>query len=162
MINAGTAGDRAEDLSDRLERDVLRHQPAVVLLFIGGNDYFERTPRARLAAGLEAIASRITAAGARLVIVEVPTGIVWNQYAGLYRRIANRYGAILVPESRLRLWYSAELLARGRLAEPLTSDGIHLSPAGAIRVADWLAPYARAALSMASVPTAPTGSRAAD
>jgi lysophospholipase L1-like esterase len=60
--------------------------------------------------------------------------------------VANKYGAVLVPESWLRWWFSIELVACDRLAEPLTLDGIHLSPAGATKVANWLEPYVRRAL----------------
>lgn len=141
VINAGFPGDRAHDLLKRLDKDVMSHKPTVALLFIGGNDYFDGTPRSQLAADMEALVSRITTAGHRLVLVETPSGVVWNSYAGVHRRLANRYGAVLVPDSRLRCWFTAELLFRDRLANPLTIDGIHLSPHGASRVADWLAPY---------------------
>lgn len=143
VINAGVANDKTGDLLKRLDRDVLSHEPATVLLFIGGNDYLDGTPRGLFRERLDAVAGRIVSAGCRLVIVEVPSGIIWNRYAGVYRHVARRHGASLVPESRLRLWYSVELLARDRLPEPLTLDGIHLSPAGARRVADWLEPHVR-------------------
>lgn len=141
VINAGVANDRTADLLARLDRSVLAHQPDIVLLFIGGNDYLDGTPRDAFAESLDRTAARIAAAGARLVVVEVPSGIIWNRHAGLYRQVARRYNAILVPETRLRGWYSVELLFRDHLAAPLTLDGIHLSPAGAVRVAEWLEPY---------------------
>jgi lysophospholipase L1-like esterase len=141
VVNAGVANDRTADLLARLDRTVLSHHPDVVLLFIGGNDFLDGTPRSQFAEHLDAIAGRISAFGAKLVIVEVPSGIIWNRFAGVYRQVARRYNAVLVPETPLRLWYSIELLVRDRLSEPLTIDGIHLSPAGAARVADWLAPY---------------------
>lgn len=143
VLNAGRANDRVGDLHRRLERDVLSKQPRGVLLFIGGNDYLDGTPRREFAETLDQVAERIAASGARLVIVEVPTGIVWDPYAGIYRKVAHRHGARLVPESQLRIWFSVELLARDYLREPLTIDGIHLSPAGAKRVAKWLLPSAR-------------------
>jgi lysophospholipase L1-like esterase len=59
----------------------------------------------------------------------------------MYRKVAVRHGATLVPETKLRLWFSAELIARDHLKQPLTIDGIHLSPAGATKVANWLEPY---------------------
>ena len=146
VINAGAPGDTTGDLLARLKRDVLSHNPTTVLVFIGGNDYLYGVPRTRFAEQLEAIASQIEAAGPSAVIVEVPTGIVWNPYAGIYRQVAARHGAILVPESRLRWWFSMELLACGSFTDPLTADGIHLSPAGAKAVANWLEPYLVAAL----------------
>jgi lysophospholipase L1-like esterase len=141
VINAGIANDKTRDLLKRLQKDVVNRHPSVVVVFIGGNDYLDSTPRAKFDENLDAIAEAIAATGARIVLVEVPTGIVWNPYAGVYRKIASRYGATLVPETMLRLWFSAELIARDHLSEPLTLDGIHLSPGGARRVAAWLQPY---------------------
>jgi len=146
VINAGVAGDRTSDLLARLDADVLSRRPTSVLVFIGGNDYLGGTPRREFADQFEALVSRIAATGTKLVIVEVPSGLVWNPYAGIYRRTAQRHGAVLVPDSRLRWWYTLELLARRCLNEPLTTDGIHLSPTGATHVADWLAPHVTEAL----------------
>lgn len=146
VVNAGRANDETADLLKRVKSDVLARDPTVVLLFIGGNDYLGGTPRSQFAEDLDTLARNIAESGARIVMVEVPSGIVWNPYAGVYRRLARRYDANLVPETRLRWWYSKELIARDLLAEPLTIDGIHLSPAGATRVADWLEPYVKQAL----------------
>lgn len=143
VINAGVANDKAGDLLKRVQRDVVSLKPSVVVVFIGGNDFLDGTPRAEFARELDAVVAAISGTGARVVLVEVPTGIVWNPYAGVYRQVASRYGALLVPESRLRLWFSIELVARDHLAQPLTIDGIHLTPSGARRVADWLEPYVR-------------------
>jgi len=152
VINAGVAGDRTADLLARLGADVLSHHPTAVLVFIGGNDYLGGTPRREFADHFEALISRIATTGAKPVIVEVPSGLIWNPYAGIYRRTAQRHGAVLVPDSRLRWWYTRELLARRWLNDPLTTDGIHLSPTGATRVADWLAPYVRGALTTTPAP----------
>lgn len=146
VVNAGVASDRAADLLRRLDKTVLAHNPDVVLVFIGGNDYLDGTPRATFASHLEQVVSRIAAYGAEVVLVEVPSGIVWNPYAGVYRRIAARHDAMLVPETRLRWWYTMELLFRSHLKDPLTSDGIHLTESGAAKVADWLRPHVVEAL----------------
>jgi lysophospholipase L1-like esterase len=146
VINAGRVNDRAEDLLARLDRDVLARRPGAVLVLIGGNDYLGGTPRALFAEQLDRLAARIAAGGSRLILVEVPSGLLWNRYAGIYRRVAARYQAILVPESRLRWWLTLELLAPGLVRERLTGDGLHLTRAGAERLADWLRPYAQRAL----------------
>lgn len=145
VINAGVANDKTGDLLARVDKDIIRRKPTIVLVFIGGNDFLDGTPRSKFGQQFEALVSRIAAAGPKIAIVEVPTGIVWNPYAGIYRKVAARYGATLIPESRLRCWFSVELLARDHLAKPLTLDGIHLSPSGAVRVAEWLEPYVRRA-----------------
>lgn len=153
VINAGVANDRTADLLARLDRTVLRHEAEVVVLFIGGNDYLDGTSRKDFASQLNQAAGRVAASGASLVIVEVPSGIVWDRFAGVYRNVARRHGAVLVPETKLRAWYSVELLLREQLADPLTIDGIHLSATGASRVAEWLAPYVMRAVSQRATRT---------
>lgn len=146
VLNAGVAANRAADLYERLDKTVLSRKPSVVLVFIGGNDYLDGTPRSVFAEQLDRVVAKVAASGVRIVLVEVPTGIVVDPYAGVYRSVAKRYGAILVPETQLRLLFTVELLFRSRLREPMTIDGIHLSRAGAAKVADWLEPYLRRAL----------------
>ncbi len=146
VINAGFPNDQSADLRERLDRDVLAADPTAVLVFIGGNDYLYGASRAQLTENLDAIVGRIRARGAAVVLVEIPSGVVWNPYAGVYRAVAARHGAVLVPDTSLRLWFMLELVAHRYLADPLTVDGIHFSPIGARRVADWLAPYAADAL----------------
>ncbi len=148
VINAGVAGDLTSDLLARVDREVLRHDPNVVLVFIGGNDYLGGTTRAKFAKDLEALVKQLAESDATLIVVEVPSGLVWNSFAGLYRKAARQHGAILVPESRLRWLYVIDLLFRKYRKVPLTKDKIHLSPAGARYVADWLEPYVRRALAV--------------
>ena len=146
VINAGRANDQTADLLARFDEDAGSAPSSVILILIGGNDYLEGTPRSRFAPALDELVRRATATGARIVLVEVPSGIVWDPYAGVYRQVARSHGATLVPGTQLRLWFCAELLFRQWLPNPLTLDGIHLSPNGATRVADWLEPYVRQAL----------------
>ncbi len=146
VINAGFPGDTTADLLARLDKDVLSHRPTAVLLCVGGNDYLTGVPRAEFARNLESIVSRICAVTPRCALVEVPSGIIWNPYAGVYRSVARRHGCVLVPESNLRRWLAPEMLAPGWMPQPMTLDGIHLSPHGATVVAQWLRPYVMEAL----------------
>lgn len=143
ILNAGRAADRVADLLARFDRDVARHQPSHILLFIGGNDYMDGTPRADFARDFERLLVRARQCAA-VTVVEVPTGIVWSPYGGVYRTLAKKHGAALVPESMLRWWFTRELLIGSSLSERLTIDGIHLSAVGATSVAAWLAPYLQA------------------
>src|SRR5262249_15159113 len=92
---------------------------------------------------LNELLKRIASSGAKIALVEVPAGILTNPFAGVFQDAANRYGAILIPESWLRFRFMVELLIKDHLKKPMTIDGIHLSPHGARLVADWLKPYIR-------------------
>lgn len=146
VINAGVANDETRDLLVRCDRDVVAHHPTVVVVFIGGNDYLHGVSRGVFATALDSLLAKLQRTGARLVLVEVPTGIVWNPFAGVYRHAAAKYGAALVPESQLRWRFGLDILARNHLANPFTCDGIHLSATGATEVGDMLEPFILQAL----------------
>lgn len=42
IINAGVSGDTTEEALDRLEEDVLSHDPRAVIVWLGGNDHLAR------------------------------------------------------------------------------------------------------------------------
>jgi lysophospholipase L1-like esterase len=74
LINAGISGDAATEVLARLERDVLRHHPDLVVVCLGPNDS-NRLTDAEFERGLETILDRIAAQGARFAL-RTPTPIV--------------------------------------------------------------------------------------
>jgi len=143
VINAGVANDTAADALARVERDVLAHEPDVVLIMIGGNDYLYETPREVFEERLDELVSRVSAACGRVVLVEVPSGIVSDRFGGTYRRVAARYRLPLVPDSVLRARFLSGLLFDSLRPDKYreTIDGIHLTEAGQRRLASALVPY---------------------
>ena len=144
VVNAGAPNDTVGDLLVRVDA-YLEPPPDVVLVLIGGNDDLEGS--GTFPEQLPRLLSRISEAGARPVLVEVPSGLLVDSRAGIYRGAARRSGAILVPSTQMRLWLLSELLFRSWLANPLTVDGVHPNERGARAYAAWLEPYVARALS---------------
>jgi lysophospholipase L1-like esterase len=76
-INAGVPGNTSRQGLARLEKDVLSHKPAAVVVLFGTNDNREDAPRihvpvAEYERNLEAIITRCRAVGARIVLGTVP------------------------------------------------------------------------------------------
>jgi lysophospholipase L1-like esterase len=78
VINAGIAGNTTADALKRLDADVLRHHPDLVLVMFGVNDQeipdgaapgAYAVPPQAFAANLDAIVTRIQATGARVVLL---------------------------------------------------------------------------------------------
>jgi lysophospholipase L1-like esterase len=153
VIGAGISGNKVPDLEKRLDRDVLAKKPTTVVVYIGINDVWhstrnQGTPKETFEKGLRSLVDRIRiAAGARVilctpsVIGEKPAGdnpldAMLDDYSGVTRTVAADLKTGLID---LRKQFVAHLAgANAAKAEKgvLTSDGVHLSPAGERFVAD--------------------------
>jgi acyl-CoA thioesterase-1 len=67
VINAGVSGDTVEDGLSRLNADVLRYHPAIVVVELGSNDP-GHTPEAQWEEGLDTIMVRLQSHGAKVVL----------------------------------------------------------------------------------------------
>ena len=155
-VYAGVGGNRVGDLLDRLERDVLGSGATVVTVSIGVNDVWHRrsgasggTQDAAFTAGYDTLLSRLGQAGIRAVVL-TPTVIHEEAEAvengelavlvGAQHRLAAAH-AVCVCD--LNAAFTATLAARRRAVARtdwplgpdggtrfLTTDGVHLNPAG--------------------------------
>ena len=133
VVNAGVPGDTAEAGCTRLPPLVAEHQPALVLVFLGGNDILRQRGARVLKDGLAACVHAAAAAGVPLVLLAVPTfGVTGFTDAAIVEDFAKE---AKVP------WLSPGL---GKLLreDAMRSDAIHLNAAGyralAANVADEL------------------------
>lgn len=121
VVNAGIPGNTAEQGCARLPSLLDEHRPALVLVFLGGNDILRRRPASALKDGLAACVEAAAAAGTPLVLLAVPTfGMTGFADASVVEDFAE---AARVP------WFSPGL---GKLLrdEALRSDAIHLNADG--------------------------------
>ena len=98
VINAGVNGDTTIEALERLERDVLRHDPRLVIVEFGGNDFLRKVPKETTIKNLEEIVREIQGAGAMVVLVEVRTGLLGNYYVKNFERIAKENEALFIPD----------------------------------------------------------------
>ncbi len=133
VVNAGVPGDTAEAGCARLPPLVDEHRPALVLVFLGGNDILRQRGARALKDGLAACVRAAAAAGAPLVLLAVPTfGVTGFTDAAIVEDFAKD---AKVPSLSPGL---------GKLLrdDAMRSDAIHLNAAGyralAANVADEL------------------------
>jgi acyl-CoA thioesterase I len=98
----------------------------LVLIEIGGNDLLTGVPSNEFGQGLEAMIARIAAPGRTVVMFELPLFPHKIAYGQIQRRIATKYGISLIPKR-----YFTDLIGGANA----TLDGLHLSDAGAHRMA---------------------------
>ncbi len=99
VINAGADGDTTEAALARLERDVLRRSPRLVIIELTGNDLLERVPREKTFANLDAIVARCVDAGAMVILVHCRFGLFGDPYLKGFKTIAKKRHAILVQDA---------------------------------------------------------------
>lgn len=133
IVNAGASGDTTASGLARLEKDVLAHEPRVVLLCLGGNDMLRRLPADQQFANLRQVVEQLQKTGALVILLGLdgmPTLLGGGiDHGDLYRRLAEETGAVYVPD-----------LLDGVMGDrALMYDGIHPNAAGYARIAGRLA-----------------------
>lgn len=99
----------------------------VLILEIGGNDLLEEVGVAPFRQTLQELLSAATQRYNRVVMCELPLPPLANQYGFWQRRLAGQYRVPLIPKRRL----IGILTTAGA-----TVDGVHLSDAGQMRMAE--------------------------
>lgn len=120
VINAGVPGEISAAGMARLPRLLAEHQPALVILCHGGNDFLRRTDPALVEKNLRAMIEMTRATGAEVLLIGVPAlGLTVSTHP-LYSRLAENLSTPLNDEI-------VEKLLRDR---SLKSDAIHPNEQG--------------------------------
>lgn len=97
VINAGVPGDTTTDGLKRLDRDVLSHDPRIVLITLGGNDLMREVPREQAFENLETIVRRIHSKGALVVVGGIDVPLFDRGYDQAYEDLQRSTGCLLIP-----------------------------------------------------------------
>jgi lysophospholipase L1-like esterase len=152
VIGAGISGNRVPDLERRLEKDVLAKKPTVVVIYIGINDVWHSlkgkgTSKQDYEEGLRRIVKKVQDAGARVVLCtasvigERQDGAnqldpLLDEYCEISRKVAQDSKSRLLDLRREFLAYLKQHNGANKEKDVLTTDGVHLNPAGNQFVAD--------------------------
>ncbi len=104
MINAGIPGDTAREARRRLGDLLTRHQPQLVIVELGGNDFLRQSQASRVKGYLREIVLESQATGAMTVIVAVPRLSLLRATAGalkdsdIYAELSEETGAPLIAD----------------------------------------------------------------
>jgi acyl-CoA thioesterase-1 len=136
IVNAGVSGDTSAGALRRLPW-LLRQDPDVVVVELGGNDALRGQPVTSIEANLAEIVEQALASGAKVLLVgmRVPTSYgpeYADAFASIFPRLAKRFSIPLVP-------FLLEGVA-GRSALNL-ADGIHPNAEGQKIVAETVLPH---------------------
>ena len=76
VVNAGVPGDTSAQALARLPALLAEHQPKLVIVSIGGNDFLRKLPESDTRTHVHAICKQALAAGAQVLLVAVPRATV--------------------------------------------------------------------------------------
>ena len=137
VINAGVNGDTTRDALKRIKKDVLEQDPQMVIVILGGNDFFQKLPQEETFQNLEKIVDLVQSGGAAVTLAEVKTGLLNNPYLSGFKNLARQKKTLLIPD-----------ILKGLIGNPdLMSDTIHPNARGyavmAQRIYAGIKPYLR-------------------
>jgi lysophospholipase L1-like esterase len=120
VLNAGVSGDTTEEALARIETDVLAHDPRIVIIGLGGNDYLRGVTISTTEGNLRTIVRKIHDAGAMVVLLGFRFPSLNANYEEMYKRVASDERCLFIPR-----------MLRGILTDPsLKSDEIHPNARG--------------------------------
>jgi acyl-CoA hydrolase len=125
VVNGGVSGDTSAQALDRLPGLLQKHNPALVIVSIGGNDFLRRQSSATTRANVQRICADARASGAQVLLVAVPELSLMATVGrlsdhALYEEVAE----VLKIPLHSKGW--SGVLAQDRLR----SDQIHANAAG--------------------------------
>lgn len=131
VVNAGVPGDTSAQALERLPALLQEHQPALVLVSIGGNDLLRRLPEADTRAHVQRICELAQGAGAQVLLLAVPRPSVAAAFTGslsdhpLYAEVS----------AALKLPLHAQGWSSVLADESLRADPIHANARGYAQMA---------------------------
>lgn len=153
FIGAGIGGNKVYDLYLRMEDDVLKKNPQIVVIYIGVNDVWHKqshgtgTDADKFTRFYNALIRKIQDGGAKIVLV-TPAVVGertdssnqldgdLNHYSNLIREIAKQYNLPLVDLRQSFLAFNLKNNPSNRESGILTTDRVHLNEKGNQLVAD--------------------------
>ncbi len=133
VVDLGVEGITTADALKLLE-ELTAAEPQAVIIELGGHDYLKGHSRAATAANLEKIINASQAAGAAVVLMEIPRGFVTDPFGGMERELARRHDLELIADTAIRnlvLWSPyAPPGMWGNASSHLSDDGLHPNSRG--------------------------------
>jgi acyl-CoA thioesterase-1 len=121
IVNASISGDTTANARARLAQTITRHQPAIMILELGGNDGLRGLSLAAMKDNLAAMISAVQQSGAQLLLVgvELPPNYgkhYTDKFRAVYRELAAEHQVALLPSL---------VDGVGTRPELMQADGIH-------------------------------------
>lgn len=135
VVRAGVPGEVTAQGLVRLPQVIEEHQPALVIVCLGGNDMLRKLDEAQIRSNLRQIIRTLRDRGIAVVLVGVPKPALLTSAAAFYGELAKEY----------RIPYEGKILNHIMHQLDLRSDAIHPNAKGYRRMAEAIAELLREA-----------------
>ena len=104
VVNAGVSGDTAREAGGRLAPLLASHNPALVIVELGGNDFLRQAPARQVRSHLQAIIREARSSGALVALVAVPRISLLRASVGaledspIYAELASEESILLIGD----------------------------------------------------------------
>ena len=119
VVDLSQAGATTRSALKQAER--IQHREGLILIEIGGNDFFGETSSARFHHDLDKLLRSLRHPQSKLIMIELPLPPFFNEFGRIQRKLSRIYGVTLIPKRRLM-----EVLA----TDGATLNSVHLSEKG--------------------------------
>ena len=153
LVGAGISGNKVYDLYFRMEDDVLKLKPEIVVIYVGVNDVWHKqtyqtgTDPNRFISFYSEMIKKMQSAGIKVIVCTPavigektdfsnPQDGDLNSYSQLIRNLAKQYNCTLVDLRKEFLAYNLVHNPDNKESGILTTDRVHLNPAGNKLVAE--------------------------
>jgi acyl-CoA thioesterase-1 len=133
VLNKGVGGETAQQMEARLDRDVLAHQPDLVLWQTGTNDAIRNVPHEQMTAALDRGLKRLRALDIDVLLIGPQHSLPlehrianYHSYVESMRRFADGHDVAFLDRYQAMLRWNAQARPRTLLA----SDNLHLNDDG--------------------------------
>ncbi len=120
VVNEGTPGDKTEDILARLDRVLKTHQPKLVILCIGGNDFLRKVPKTIIRSNIERIIDTVRQSNSQIMLIAVPEPGLFLSDSELYLSLTDTHNVALLED----------VLSDYLSEDDLKADAIHLNAQG--------------------------------
>jgi len=120
VVNAGISGETTEEGLLRLERVLIEENPALLILFEGGNDILQNKDLSLTKANLNDMIVMAKEADIQVALVGVPLKKIFSNTAELYNELADEH----------KLPIENEIVASLLRKPAMKSDSVHFNKSG--------------------------------
>lgn len=96
IINEGVRGDTTADGVMRIA-SVFQHNPQIVIVFLGMNDYLRKIPQEETKQNLHTLITQLQSKGIQVIFLGACGDGCVDEYGAMYDNLANATGAVYVP-----------------------------------------------------------------
>lgn len=133
VVNAGVPGELSDDGVERLASVLDKHQPALLILCHGGNDFLKRKPLATTKANIRRMITMAKARNIDVVLIATPTPGLFLSVPPFYYELADEFD----------IAHEDDIIAHVESQVALKSDAVHPNAKGYRLIAEKLAELLR-------------------